>query len=108
MNHRIISRQVCCFSGLVGHSGPYRVNHRGRRLDLTGRQAELLYKLIMGGRASFIDLMGDTSVKAVQTKIYELRRALPAGFAIRSVHGWGYELAMEQAGAALPRYCDAP
>jgi DNA-binding response OmpR family regulator len=84
------------FEGLVAHREPFRVNYRGRRLDLTLRQAEMLYKLIRFGRASFESLQGDQAFKSMQSAVHGLRRQLPEGFFIRSIHGWGYELAQDE------------
>jgi len=78
--------------GLVAHCDPFRVNYRGRRLDLTQRQAEILYQLVRFGRASFDLLQGTAGYEAVRTTVHALRKRLPADFAIIAVHGWGYEL----------------
>lgn len=78
--------------GLVAHRDPFRVNYRGRRLDLTQRQAEILYQLVRFGRASFDALQGSAGYEAVRTTVHALRKRLPSDFAIIAVHGWGYEL----------------
>jgi len=78
--------------GLVAHRDPFRVNYRGRRLDLSPAQAELLYKLIRFGRASFELLQGLRSYESVRVLIHSLRRRLPPGVQIEAVRGWGYAL----------------
>jgi DNA-binding response OmpR family regulator len=90
------------FDGLVAHREPFRVNYRGRRLDLTLRQAEMLYKLIRFGRASFDSLQGAQAFKSMQSAVHGLRRQLPEGFFIRSIHGWGYELAQDERASVTP------
>jgi DNA-binding response OmpR family regulator len=81
-----------CFHGLVAHAAPYRVNHRGRRLELTPVQAALLYKLVRDGEVGFYDGLEEGSPKTLQAHIYALRRAIPQGYFIRSDYGRGYYL----------------
>jgi hypothetical protein len=78
--------------GLIAHRDPFRVNYRGRRLDLTQRQAEILYQLVRFGRASFELLQGSAGYEAVRTTVHSLRKRLPPDFAVTAVHGWGFEL----------------
>jgi len=79
-------------NGLVVHSDPPRVNYRGRRLDLTRKQAQVMEKLIRFDEASFEVLEGDGNRSKVRATIDQLRRRLPPDVRISSVYGWGYRL----------------
>jgi DNA-binding response OmpR family regulator len=85
--------------GLVVHSDPPRVNYRGRRLDLTRKQAQVMEKLIRFDEAPFEVLEGEGSRSMVRATIDQLRRRLPPDVRINSVYGWGYRL--EVASAAM-------
>ena len=79
-------------NGLVAHRDPFRVNYRGRRLDLSPTQAEMLYTLVRFGRATFELLQDGRSYESMRVLIHSLRGKLPDGVEIEAVRGWGYVL----------------
>jgi len=79
-------------NGLVAHRDPFRVNYRGRRLDLSPTQAEMLYTLVRFGRATFELLQDGRSYESMRVLIHSLRGKLPQGVQIEAVRGWGYVL----------------
>jgi len=85
--------------GLVVHSDPPRVNYRGRRLELTRKQAQLMEKLVRFTEAPFELLEAEGDRSKVRAMIDQLRRRLPPGVRINSVYGWGYRL---EVSSALP------
>ena len=78
--------------GLVVHNDPPRVNYRGRRLDLTRKQAQMMEKLVRFHEAPFEMLEAEGDRGKVRAMIDQLRRRLPPGVTINSVYGWGYRL----------------
>lgn len=78
--------------GLVVHNDPPRVNYRGRRLDLTRKQAQLMEKFVRFHEAPFEMLEAEGDRPKVRAMIDQLRRRLPQGVRINSVYGWGYRL----------------
>ncbi|HWI85590.1 MAG TPA: hypothetical protein VNT42_04600 [Sphingomonas sp.] len=81
--------------GLIAHSDPVRINYRGRRLQLTRSQAEILQKLVRFGRASFEVLEGQAGRESLRSTVQALRRRLPPGVHIEALRGWGYALEIE-------------
>jgi len=83
--------------GLVVHNDPPRVNYRGRRLDLTRKQAQMMEKLVRFHEAPFEMLEAEGDRSKVRAMIDQLRRRLPPGVTINSVYGWGYRLEVSPA-----------
>jgi DNA-binding response OmpR family regulator len=78
--------------GVIVHTDPLRVNYRGRRLELTRSQAEIMAKLVRFGRASFEALQGDRSLESLRYLVQSLRKRLPQSIRVETVYGWGYTL----------------
>jgi len=78
--------------GVIVHSDPLRVNYRGRRLELTRSQAEVMAKLVRSGRASFEALQGERSLESLRYLVQSLRKRLPHTIRVETVYGWGYTL----------------
>lgn len=70
---------------------------RGKPLPVTGYPLKLLDLLCHLGKASLfaVQVAGsgeDANPETIRTVISQLRRNLPNGARITSIHGWGYEL----------------
>lgn len=87
---------------LVVQTSPPGVWWRGSPVfGIQGYRLALLHLLCSQGRASHgaLEMIGagpDTGSCAIKVQLHHLRRQLPRGITIKSVHGWGYQLDLEE------------
>ena len=74
---------------------PPQVFFAGKRLIMPAQQAKMLTHLIRFGRSStgMLEMMSDGLDRhSVSVPISQIRKALPPGWSIKNIWGWGYEL----------------